>query len=141
MSKSFVLDPRIESSTAEVATWPLCSLRLKDDARFHWLLLMPRRPDVTEFTDLSAEDYDQLSTEILAATKVVQEVARPDKINVAMIGNLVPQMHIHVLGRFTSDAAWPGPVWSAGQGPTFPPHALMVLVERYAKAAERLRPA
>ena len=135
MAETYVLDPRIDATTVPVADWPLTTLRLKDDARFHWLLLIPRRPEIVELTDLIPADYDQLSAEILAATRLVQEIARPDKVNVATLGNVVPQLHVHVIARFTSDPAWPDPVWCHGAGPAFPPHALAMLAERYGKAA------
>ncbi len=135
MADTYVLDPRIDATTVPVADWPLTTLRLKDDARFHWLLLIPRRPGIVELTDLTPADYDQLSAEILAATRLVQEIARPDKVNVATLGNVVPQLHVHVIARYTSDPAWPDPVWCHGAGPAFPPHALAMLAERYGKAA------
>jgi diadenosine tetraphosphate (Ap4A) HIT family hydrolase len=135
MADEFVLDPRIEETSVPVADWPLSQVRLKDDARFHWLLLVPRRHGVVELTDLAADDYLQLNAEVLAADRLLQEVVRPDKINVAMLGNVVPQMHVHVVGRFASDPAWPDPIWCRGAGPTYPPHALAILAERYAKAA------
>lgn len=135
MTTEWVLDPRLEESSVPVADWPLAQLRLKDDARFHWLLLIPRRAGVAELTDLDEADYGQLCAEILAATRLVQEVARPDKTNVATLGNVVPQMHVHVIARFRSDPAWPDPVWCHGGGPSYPPHTLAILAERYAKAA------
>ena len=135
MTTEWVLDPRLEESSVPVADWPLAQLRLKDDARFHWLLLIPRRAGVAELTDLDEADYGQLCAEILAATRLVQEVARPDKTNVATLGNVVPQMHVHVIARFRSDPAWPDPVWCHGAGPTLPAHTLAILAERYAKAA------
>ena len=135
MAETYQLDPRIETTTVPVADWPLATLRLKDDARFHWLLLIPRRPAIVELTDLAPADYEQLSAEILAATRLVQEIARPDKVNVATLGNVVPQLHVHVIARHTSDPAWPDPVWCHGAGPAFPPHALAMLAERYSKAA------
>lgn len=138
MDEPFALDARIEGSSVPVIDWPLCQVRLKDDARFHWLLLVPRRAGAVEYTDLSAEDYAQLNAEVLAATQLLQEVAGPDKVNVAMLGNVVAQMHIHVVARFRSDAAWPGAIWCQGEGPTYPPHALAILAERYAKAARAL---
>ena len=135
MTTEFVLDPRLEESSVPVADWPLAQLRLKDDARFHWLLLIPRRAGVVELGDLDEADYAQLTAEILAATRLLQEVARPDKTNVATLGNVVPQMHVHVIARFRSDPAWPDPVWCHGGGPSYPPHTLAILAERYAKAA------
>jgi diadenosine tetraphosphate (Ap4A) HIT family hydrolase len=135
MAEEFVLDPRIEETSVPVADWPLAQLRLKDDARFHWLLLVPRRPGLVELTELAEEDYLQLNAEVLAANRLLQEVVRPDKINVATLGNVVPQLHVHVVGRFASDPAWPGAVWCHGAGPAYPPHALAILAGRYAKAA------
>lgn len=135
MTTGFTLDQRLAQSSVAVADWPLCSIRLKDDARFHWLLLVPRRAGVVELTDLPEAAYDQLCAEMLAATRLVQEIARPDKVNVATLGNVVAQMHVHVIGRFHSDPAWPDPVWCHGAGPALPSHTLAVLAERYAKAA------
>jgi diadenosine tetraphosphate (Ap4A) HIT family hydrolase len=135
MGQAFTLDPRIEESSVPVVDWPLAQIRLKDDARFHWLLLVPRRAGVVELTDLDEADYGQLTAEILAATRLVQEIARPDKTNIATLGNVVPQLHVHVIARFHSDPAWPDPVWSHGAGPTYPPHTLAILADRYAKAA------
>ncbi|HEX8374395.1 MAG TPA: HIT domain-containing protein [Geminicoccaceae bacterium] len=131
----FALDQRIEDSSVHVADWPLCQIRLKDDARFHWLLLVPRRAGAVEYADLSPEDYAQLNAEVLAATRLLQAVAGPDKVNVAMLGNVVAQMHVHVIARFRSDPAWPDPVWCHGAGPAYPGHALAVLAERYAQGA------
>jgi diadenosine tetraphosphate (Ap4A) HIT family hydrolase len=137
MTKAFALDPRLEETSVPVADWPLCQLRLKDDARFHWLLLVPRRAGIVELTDLAGEDQARLGAELLAAVRLVQEVARPDKVNLAMLGNVVPQMHVHVVARFASDPAWPDPIWCHGAGPTYPPHALAILADRYARAAQQ----
>jgi diadenosine tetraphosphate (Ap4A) HIT family hydrolase len=135
MQEPFVVDPRIEGSSVPVADWPLTQIRLKDDARFHWLLLLPRRAGIVELTDLAEADYLQLNAEILAACRLLGDIARPDKTNVATLGNVVPQLHVHVIARFTSDPAWPDPVWCHGAGPNFRPHALAMLADRYAKAA------
>ena len=137
---SFALDQRLEGSSHLVQEWPLCQLRLKDDARFAWLLLIPQRPGVTEFTDLAAEDYAQLWREILAATRLVQRVADPDKVNVGMLGNIVAQMHVHVVGRWRSDPAWPGSVWAAGEGPRFEPSSLVERLQVWREGAAALGP-
>lgn len=140
-TEAFALDPRLEAGSEPVLDWPLCQVRLKDDARFPWLLLVPRRPGVAEFTDLTAADYAQLQAEILAATRLVQQVVAPDKVNVAMLGNVVAQMHVHVVGRFRSDPAWPDPIWCHG-GPAkpYPAHALAFLIDRYVVAASSVLP-
>jgi diadenosine tetraphosphate (Ap4A) HIT family hydrolase len=135
MPDAFMLDPRLDSGSAQIADWPLSRLLLKDDARFAWLLLVPRRPGVVELTDLAPPDYDLLTAEILRATRLVQRVAAPDKINVATIGNLVPQMHVHVVGRRRDDAAWPAPIWCVGPGPAHEAGDLAALARRYREAA------
>ena len=115
MSKSTVeIDQRILSDSAEVATLLVCQVRLMDDARFPWLLLVPRRHAV-ELADLSALDRTSVIDEIAAASNAIRQVAGSvDKLNVGQLGNLVPQLHIHVVGRRRGDPAWPGPVWGAG---------------------------
>jgi diadenosine tetraphosphate (Ap4A) HIT family hydrolase len=137
MADDFALDPRIEQGSVPVVDWPLCHVRLKDDARFHWLLLLPRRAGVVELTDLDGQDYDQFCAEVLAATRLVREIAKPDKTNVATLGNVVAQMHVHVIARFRSDPAWPDAVWCHDPGPAYPAHALAMLADRYAKAARQ----
>ena len=137
----FALDPRLAAGSEPVAEWPLSQVRLKDDARFHWLVLVPRCPHVVELTDLAARDWAALTAEILAATRLVQAAARPDKVNVACLGNVVAQLHVHVIGRWRSDPAWPDPVWGHGPGGSLPPHAFGMLCDRYARLAAELAPA
>jgi diadenosine tetraphosphate (Ap4A) HIT family hydrolase len=126
----FTLDPRLESSSHLVADWPLCQMRLKDDTRFPWLLLVPRRRDLVELTEMAADDYTALNAEILRACRLLQTVARPKKLNVATLGNVVAQMHIHVIGRFTSDPAWPDAVWCHGNGLTYSMAERAAMVEQ-----------
>jgi diadenosine tetraphosphate (Ap4A) HIT family hydrolase len=126
----FTLDPRLESSSHLVADWPLCQVRLKDDTHFPWLLLVPRRRDLVELTEMAADDYAALNAEILRACHLLQTVARPKKLNVAALGNVVAQMHIHVIGRFTSDPAWPDAVWCHGNGPTYSMAERAAMVEQ-----------
>lgn len=130
MNDAFVLDPRLAGDTVPVGDLPLCSVLLMDDARFPWLILVPRRPAASELTDLTASDASTLMEEIRLATGVVQTLARPDKINVAALGNVVSQLHVHVVARFRSDPAWPGPIWGQGERRPYPPHARVQLVER-----------
>ena len=127
---------RLEQSSVPVADWPLAQLRLKDDARFHWLLLVPRRAGIVELTDLDEADYGQLTAEILTRRPGwCRKLPGPTRPMSPTLGNLVPQLHVHVIARFRSDPAWPDPVWGHGSGPPYPPHTLAVLAERYAKAA------
>lgn len=135
MPASFQLDPRLERSSVHLGDWDLSQLRLKNDARFPWLLLIPRQDGVRELTDLDPEDYLALTREIRRACGLLQELARPEKLNVATLGNMVAQMHVHVIGRFAHDPAWPDPVWCHGDGPPYDAPELERLVDRYARAA------
>ena len=127
---AFALDPRLAADTVEVGDLALCRVLLMDDARFPWLILVPRRADLTEFTDLPDPDAATLWQEIRIATGVMQALAKPDKVNVAALGNVVAQLHVHVVGRFRSDPAWPGPVWGFGTRTPYPLHARAQLIER-----------
>ena len=128
----FTLESRLAADTLPIGDLPLCSALLLDDARFPWFVLVPRRDGLTEVTDLSDEDAAVLMTEIRVATRVMLELAKPDKVNVGALGNVVPQLHVHVVGRFRSDPAWPGPVWGHGARTPYPHHAAAALVERAA---------
>lgn len=95
-------------------------LRLMDDARYPWLLLVPERADIVELHDLLAEDAEALMVEIRACTRAIAELFPVDKINVGSLGNVVPQLHVHVVGRRRGDPAWPGPVWGVGVAEPYP---------------------
>ena len=127
---AFALDSRLAADTVEVGDLALCRVLLMDDARFPWLILVPRLADLTEITDLSEPDAATLWQEIRIATGVMQALAKPDKVNVAALGNVVAQLHVHVVGRFRSDPAWPGPVWGVGTRTPYPLHARAQLIER-----------
>ena len=128
----FSLDPRLEADTRPVGDLALSSVLLLDDARFPWLVLVPRCAGATEVTDLSEDDAVALMQEIRLAARVMQDLAKPDKINVGALGNVVPQLHVHVVGRFRSDPVWPGPVWGHGTRQPYPDHAAAALLERAA---------
>lgn len=130
MTEDFALDPRLAADTVPVGDLALCSVHLMDDARFPWLILVPRRSRASELTDLTAEDAAALMDEIRIAVSVMLALAKPDKVNVGALGNIVPQLHVHVVGRFLSDPAWPGPVWGHGTRTPYPPHARAQMVER-----------
>ncbi len=127
---AFALDPRLAADTVPVGDLPLARVLLMDDARFPWLILVPRRPALSELTDLAPEDAVTLWQEVRITVGVMQALAKPDKVNVAALGNVVAQMHVHVVGRFRSDPAWPGPVWGHGERRPYPAHARAQLLER-----------
>ncbi|RZJ16489.1 MAG: HIT domain-containing protein [Brevundimonas sp.] len=118
--RDFAADPAFEAGSVFAADWPLCQVRLQDDARFPWLILIPRRPGAVELEDLSVADRAALMEEVVRADALVRALGaasdRPvDKLNVGAIGNVTAQLHVHVVGRRRDDALWPDPVW--GRGP------------------------
>ena len=115
---SFTLHPRLAADTAFVAEWPHCRVLLMNDARYRWLILVPRRADLVELHDLDATDRATLIEEIAAASRTLKQLTGAAKINIGALGNLVPQLHVHVVARTPSDPAWPGPVW--GHSPAVP---------------------
>jgi diadenosine tetraphosphate (Ap4A) HIT family hydrolase len=110
----FLLDTRLAADTRHVARLPLCELRLMDDARFAWLILVPRRAGLVEISDLDEAGQAQLWREANQSAAALRAVAPCDKLNLGALGNIVRQLHVHVVARREGDAAWPGPVWGSG---------------------------
>lgn len=119
----FALDPRLEADSVPVADLALCTLRLSQDARFPWLILVPQRPDMAEIIDLDDMDRAILFDEIVLVSRALRAATRCHKLNVAALGNQVRQLHVHVIARFETDAAWPGPVWGVGEAVAYEPAA------------------
>src|SRR5712691_10899227 len=107
------LHPQLAKDTIEVGDLPLARVLLMNDANYPWLVLVPRRHDATEIIDLDEDDQEMLIREIALLAGVLKDVTACDKLNIAAIGNLVPQLHIHIVARRKGDAAWPKPVWGA----------------------------
>jgi len=120
----FDLHPAFPASSHAVGELPLCHVRLHDDARYPWLVLIPRADGLVEIEDLSPEGRIALTEEIVALGAAVRAVAAVldlpvDKLNVGALGNVTPQLHVHVLGRRDGDPAWPGPVWGHSAGVSY----------------------
>jgi diadenosine tetraphosphate (Ap4A) HIT family hydrolase len=111
---AFALDPRLERDSDSLLTFDLCDLRLHKDGRWPWLLLVPRRPGLEEVFDLSPAEQALLSQEVHHAAAALKRAEGATKINIAAIGNIVRQLHVHVIARQEGDANWPGPVWGFG---------------------------
>lgn len=112
--------PAFEAGSVAVADWPLCHVRLQDDARFPWLILIPRLAGAVELEDLSPADRAALMEEAVRAGTLVralgEAVGRPvEKLNLGAIGNVTAQLHLHVVGRRRDDGLWPDPVWGRGE--------------------------
>jgi diadenosine tetraphosphate (Ap4A) HIT family hydrolase len=118
------LHPTLAADTAPVADWPICRVLLARDGNYPWLILVPWREDLRALHDVAADDQPALMAEITAAAHALDKIYAPDRINVAALGNIVPQLHIHVVARFADDPAWPGPVWGAAPAAAYTPAAL-----------------
>lgn len=129
---TFALDPHLAADTAFVADWPLARVLLMDDSRYPWLVLVPRRAGLHELDDLDEAARMQLLREITRAMATLRTAAPCDKLNVGILGNIVRQLHVHVVARRAGDAAWPGPVWGSGA-------ALRRTPAESAQCVERLR--
>jgi diadenosine tetraphosphate (Ap4A) HIT family hydrolase len=111
---SFRLHPKLEADTTMVADWALSRVLLMNDARYPWLILVPRRAGTSELHDLKHAERMVLIEEMNRAGGGLKSLTAAAKINIGALGNMVPQLHIHVVARNKSDAAWPGPVWGQG---------------------------
>ena len=111
---SFALDQRLAADTLPIGDLKLSRALLMNDRRYPWLILVPRRAGLSEIVDLAAEDRTVLIEEIAAASAFLCELPHVDKLNVGALGNLVAQLHIHVIGRAVGDPAWPGAAWGVG---------------------------
>jgi diadenosine tetraphosphate (Ap4A) HIT family hydrolase len=110
---AFSLHPQLERDTAAVGDLPLSRVLLMNDANFPWLIMVPRRPGAVELFDLDARERTHLMDELALLAQLLKNLTGCDKINVAAIGNVVPQLHVHVVARRHDDPAWPRPVWGA----------------------------
>ncbi len=115
----FALDPRLAADSLFVADGPLSQVRLMDDARFPWLLLVPRVADATEWIDLDGGQQRLLLAEINQLSQLLRVEPGVHKLNIGALGNIVRQLHVHLVGRHEGDPAWPGPVWGSGAAQLF----------------------
>lgn len=120
----FSLHVRLVNDTAEIMDLSLCRVLLMKDSSFLWLILVPMRPGVTELHELSKEDRAVLIEETACASRAISAAFSPDKINIGSLGNIVSQLHMHVVGRKKTDRAWPGPVWGSGPSVPYSPELL-----------------
>jgi len=121
----YELHPQLAADTHPLATLALCELRLMDDANYPWLVLVPRIAGARELIDLEAAQRRLLSDEIDLASRLLRDAFRPFKLNVAALGNLVPQLHVHVIAREEGDPAWPAPVWGRVAARPYAPEELV----------------
>ena len=133
----YELHPQLAADTHPLASLPLCELRLMDDANYPWLVLVPRVAGARELIDLEAAQRRQLMDETDLAARLLRDVFRPFKLNVAALGNLVPQLHVHVIARYEGDPAWPASVWGRVAARPYEPEALVERISTLRDALPR----
>ena len=121
MGGPFILDLRLAVDSEPVLTLALSDVRLMNDARFPWLIMVPRRMGKVEIIDLEVADRALLMEEIAAVSHALKTVSGCHKLNVGALGNIVRQLHVHVIARQTADPAWPGPAWGNGEAVAYRP--------------------
>jgi diadenosine tetraphosphate (Ap4A) HIT family hydrolase len=135
----FAVDPAFQAGSIAVGELPLCQVRLQADARWPWLILIPRRPGLREVEDLSAADRARLIEETVLAGQAVRALGAAtgftvEKLNIGALGNVTPQLHVHVVGRRAGDPGWPGPVWGVGVAEAYGQFGLDMALQAARKA-------
>lgn len=126
----FELDARLQADTLLVGDFKLCRLLLMNDNHYPWFILVPKRRNLTEVFQLKTEDQEQMWREVSAFAETLKDTFNVEKINIASLGNVVSQLHIHVIGRKTTDAAWPGPVWGKVEAQAYSAEQMKVVCEK-----------
>jgi diadenosine tetraphosphate (Ap4A) HIT family hydrolase len=130
----FDLDPKLAADTVELDRWTLCRVLLMNDATYPWIILVPAKANLRDIDDLAAADRRVLMDEIARACGALRAMVAPHKLNVAALGNQVAQLHVHVVARFTTDAAWPRPVWGVAPPRLYADADLAAFKRRFAAA-------
>ena len=130
---SFKLNRKFLKTSHNLIDLKLCTIRLNDNSKFPWIILIPKRNKITDISDLNSKDQTLLMKEIVYASKVMKKLFKTLKLNVEKIGNIVPQLHIHIIARSKKDSSWPLPVWVV-KGKNYSKTALKVIVDKLRKA-------
>ena len=131
VTSDFELDTRLAADSVLIADGPLSQIRLMNDDRFPWVVLVPRVPDASEWIDLDGAQQRLLLAEINQAGQLIRAQPGVEKLNIGALGNIVRQLHVHVVGRHAGDPAWPGPVWGSGAALRHDPEELAALTVRW----------
>lgn len=136
---AFHLHPRLQEETILIGNLCLSRILLMNDRRYPWLILVPERPDITELFQLDARDQLQLMQEISCLAQELAQAYHADKINIAALGNVTPQLHCHLIVRYRSDLAWPQPVWSIGKPEAYTEQVLQSIIPRLQELSRRTK--
>ena len=135
---SFKLDRKFLKTSHHLIDLKLCTIRLNDNSKFPWIILIPKRNKITDISDLNSKDQTLLMKEIVYVSKVMKKLFKTSKLNVEKIGNIVPQLHIHIIARSIKDSSWPLSVWVV-KGKNYSKTALKVIVDKLRKALNKKR--
>lgn len=133
----FQLHPRLQQDCLPVGRFALCRILWMNDSQYPWAILVPQRPDITEIYQLAPDDRQQLLNESCWLAEALVALYQPDKLNIAAIGNLVPQLHVHHVARYRGDMAWPGPVWGKFAATPYPVHEAESRITRLRESLQR----
>jgi diadenosine tetraphosphate (Ap4A) HIT family hydrolase len=128
----FILHSKLAADTFEVLSLEVSQLLLMNDARYPWLILVPQVIGMRDLHNLSTKQYQTVTQEIVQVSEVLESLAQAHKMNVGALGNMVPQLHIHIIARQTNDAAWPAPVWGVGEAQPYSQDAAKTLIQQIA---------
>lgn len=125
----FTLHPTLAADTLEIGDLPLCKVLLMNDQHYPWVILVPRQADIRETFDLSSADQQRLWEETNLVAQRMHTYYQANKMNIATLGNMVPQLHMHVIARHHQDPAWPSPVWGKQPALPYPPSNHQTLLD------------
>jgi diadenosine tetraphosphate (Ap4A) HIT family hydrolase len=134
----FKIDKKFLKSSHHIIDLKLCSIRLHDNSKFPWVILIPKRNNITDISDLNSKDQILLMKEIVHISKIMKKLFKTSKLNVEKIGNIVPQLHIHVIARNIKDSSWPLSVWVT-KGKSYSKLALTIMIDKLREALNKKR--
>ena len=134
----FKLDRKFLKSSYYITDLKLCTIRLNDNSKFPWVILIPKRNNITDMSDLNSKDQNLLMKEIIYVSKIMKKSFKTKKLNVEKIGNIVPQLHIHIIARSKKDSSWPLSVWVV-KGKNYSKTALKIMAEKVRKSLNKKR--
>ena len=129
----FKIDKKFLKSSHHIIELKLCSIRLHDNSKFPWVILIPKRNKITDISDLNSKDQILLMKEIVHVSKIMKKLFKTSKLNIEKIGNMVPQLHIHIIARSKKDSTWPLSVWVV-KGKNYTEAALFIMIQMTRKA-------
>ena len=134
----FKIDKKFLKSSYHIIDLKLCSIRLHDNSKFPWVILIPKRNNITDISDLNSKDQILLMKEIVHTSKIIKKLFKTSKLNVEKIGNIVPQLHLHIIARNIKDSSWPLSVWVT-KGKSYSKLALTIMIEKLREALNKKR--